>query len=202
MTARIRYAQPKTRRRDRNSHRDPASRRPASGSTMAAARSQERRQQAVCRYNNVEIFPRRNGSGIAANPFLDFFTVPKRAASWFSTGRRSGADRFGARRADGDDDRAAAAAVLMARSRGSAPAPPATTGRPQPLKSDRIHRPEVASCSRTMSPIPACCGSRAANISGRSRRTRGKSCAACHGDAKTTMKGWVPTRASMRAAPG
>lgn len=29
----------------------------------------------VCRYNNVEIFRAEMGSGIAANPFLDFFTV-------------------------------------------------------------------------------------------------------------------------------
>src|SRR5471030_555870 len=29
----------------------------------------------VCRYNGIEVFRAEMGSGVAANPFLDFFTV-------------------------------------------------------------------------------------------------------------------------------
>ena len=51
----------------------------------------------VCRYNNVEIFRAEMGSGIAANPFLDFFTVAEASGElvfdWIDDQGQTGSER-------------------------------------------------------------------------------------------------------------
>jgi sulfur-oxidizing protein SoxZ len=51
----------------------------------------------VCRYNGVEIFRAEMGSGIAANPFLDFFTVAEASGElvfdWVDDRGQTGSER-------------------------------------------------------------------------------------------------------------
>lgn len=51
----------------------------------------------ACRYNGVEIFRAEMGSGIAANPFLDFFTVADVSGElefdWIDDEGRTGSER-------------------------------------------------------------------------------------------------------------
>ncbi len=53
--------------------------------------------QLVCRYNGVEIFRAEMGSGIAANPFLDFFTVAEASGElvfdWVDDQGQTGSER-------------------------------------------------------------------------------------------------------------
>jgi sulfur-oxidizing protein SoxZ len=51
----------------------------------------------VCRYNGVEIFRAEMGSGIAANPFLDFFTIAEASGElvfdWIDDRGQTGTER-------------------------------------------------------------------------------------------------------------
>ena len=51
----------------------------------------------VCRYNGVEIFRAEMGSGIAANPYLQFYTVAEASGeiefSWVDDSGATGAER-------------------------------------------------------------------------------------------------------------
>ena len=51
----------------------------------------------VCRYNGAEIFRAEMGSGIAANPFLDFFTVAEGSGElvfdWVDDQGQTGSER-------------------------------------------------------------------------------------------------------------
>jgi sulfur-oxidizing protein SoxZ len=51
----------------------------------------------VCRYNGAEIFRAEMGSGIAANPFLDFFTVAQASGElvfdWVDDQGQTGSER-------------------------------------------------------------------------------------------------------------
>lgn len=51
----------------------------------------------VCRYNGVEVFRAEMGSGVAANPFLAFFTVAdasgELAFDWVDDEGRTGSER-------------------------------------------------------------------------------------------------------------
>jgi|SRR5476651_319561 sulfur-oxidizing protein SoxZ len=51
----------------------------------------------VCRYNNVEIFRAEMGSGVAANPVLDFFTVADASGElvfdWIDDEGQTGSER-------------------------------------------------------------------------------------------------------------
>jgi sulfur-oxidizing protein SoxZ len=51
----------------------------------------------VCRYNGVEVFRAEMGSGIAANPFLDFFTVAEASGElvfdWVDDEGKTGSER-------------------------------------------------------------------------------------------------------------
>jgi sulfur-oxidizing protein SoxZ len=51
----------------------------------------------VCRYNGAEIFRAEMGSGIAANPFLDFFTVAEASGElvfdWVDDQGQTGSER-------------------------------------------------------------------------------------------------------------
>ena len=51
----------------------------------------------VCRYDGVEIFRAEMGSGIAANPFLDFFTVAQASGElvfdWVDDQGQTGSER-------------------------------------------------------------------------------------------------------------
>lgn len=51
----------------------------------------------VCRYGGVEIFRAEMGSGVAANPFLDFFTVAEASGElffeWVDDRGETGAER-------------------------------------------------------------------------------------------------------------
>lgn len=53
----------------------------------------------VCRYNGVEIFRAEMGSGIAANPYLQFYTVADASGeiefSWVDDNGAKGAERAG-----------------------------------------------------------------------------------------------------------
>ena len=51
----------------------------------------------MCRYNGAEIFRAEMGSGIAANPFLDFFTVAQASGElvfdWVDDQGQTGSER-------------------------------------------------------------------------------------------------------------
>ncbi len=51
----------------------------------------------TCRYNGVEIFRAEMGSGIAANPFLDFFTIAEASGElvfdWIDDQGQAGSER-------------------------------------------------------------------------------------------------------------
>jgi sulfur-oxidizing protein SoxZ len=51
----------------------------------------------VCRYNGVEIFRAEMGSGVAANPLLDFFTVAETSGElvfeWVDDEGKTGSER-------------------------------------------------------------------------------------------------------------
>ena len=51
----------------------------------------------VCRYNGVEVFRAEMGSGISANPYLDFFTVAEASGElvfdWIDDEGKTGSER-------------------------------------------------------------------------------------------------------------
>ena len=158
-----------------------------------------------CRYNGVEVFRADLSSGIAANPYLQFYTVAEASGelefSWIDDeGRRA---RSGSRSSSADEARAARLRSLRLRLR----APALAQERAMPLEQlnpvPRSSARTCARCRRTNSPIPACCGWSAARSSGASRRARSsRSCAGCHGDADEHERRGGALSAHRRARAG